>query len=130
MAKFAKFARIAEIEYSDIILSTQDLGHKLRIYVNDKSFIDFFFTRKLKKQRFSIHWERSHIDKNIYRIDNTPDKKWKSVKSFPLHFHNERYDNVEVSPFILKQNYSLEDIFRSFLDFAKGRIVRSTIAAS
>lgn len=66
MEKFSRFARIAEIEFADIVLSTHYLNLKLRIYLKDKSFIDFFFTTQLKKQRFSIHWERYHIDKTIF----------------------------------------------------------------
>ena len=62
MEKFTAFARIAEIEFSDIILSTQDLGQKLRIYLKDKTFIDFFYTTRLKIVRFSIHWESTHIN--------------------------------------------------------------------
>lgn len=62
MEKLATFARIAEVEFSDIVLSTQDLGHKLRIYIKDKTFVDFFYTTNLKTQRFSVHWERTHID--------------------------------------------------------------------
>ena len=61
MEKFAAFARIAEIEFSDIVLSTQYLGNKLRIYLKDTSFIDFFFTTRLQTQRFSIHCERKHF---------------------------------------------------------------------
>lgn len=76
MGKFTIFTRIAEVEFSEIVISSQDLGLKLRIYLRDKSFIDFFYTTRLKTQRFSVHWERQHVDSTIYRIDNTPDKKW------------------------------------------------------
>jgi hypothetical protein len=55
MDKFAKFARIAEIEFADIVISTQNLDLKLRVYLVDKSFIDFFYTQKLKTTRFSFH---------------------------------------------------------------------------
>lgn len=119
MEKFEKFARIAEVEFSDIVLSTHDLGLKLRIYLKDKSFIDFFYTTKLKKQRFSIHWERRHLDKTIFRVDNTPDKKWKKIKTFPLHFHRGKYGIVTIAPFKLKSIFSLEDVFREFLKYAK-----------
>jgi len=51
MEKFSEFARIAEIEFSDIVLSTHYLAHKLRIYLIDKSFIDFYFTTKTKNLR-------------------------------------------------------------------------------
>lgn len=121
MEKFEEFNRIAEIEYSDIVLSTQDLGNKLRIYLKDKSFIDFYFTKTLKIQKFSIHWERSHIDAVIYRIDNTPDKKWESVNTFPIHFHNKNYNKVEPSPFPIKQNEALKHIFRKFLNFVRNK---------
>ena len=36
MGKFTVFARIAEVEYADIVISCQDLGLKLRIYLTDK----------------------------------------------------------------------------------------------
>lgn len=123
MDKFAAFARIAEIEFADIVLSTQDLGHKLRIYVKDKSFIDFFYTTKLKSQRFSIHWERIHVDKTIYRIDNTPDKNWRHVKSFPIHFHHQTYHTVRVPPFTLGKTYKLETILRNFLRFTQQLVI-------
>lgn len=122
MEKFAKFARIAEVEFSDIVLSTHGLDLKLRIYLKDKSFIDFFFTTKLKKQRISIHWERAHLDKTFYRLDNTPDKKWMKINTYPIHFHNSEYSKVRESPFAIKENLSLEVIFRMFLNFSKSKL--------
>lgn len=119
MEKFAAFARIAEIEFSDIVLSTQNLGNKLRIYLKDTSFIDFFFTTRLETQRFSMHWERRHINTGIYRMDNTPDKNWKKVKTFPLHFHNKIYENVGIPPFLVNKQDSLHAFFRRFLQFAR-----------
>ena len=119
MEKFEKFARIAEVEFSDIVLSTQDLGNKLRIYLKDKTFIDFFYTTGLKNQGFSIHWERSHLNNTIYRIDNTPDKKWGKVSSYPIHFHNKIYDKVEAVPFPVNENTLLETVFREFLRFVQ-----------
>ncbi|OGK41976.1 hypothetical protein A3A74_04740 [Candidatus Roizmanbacteria bacterium RIFCSPLOWO2_01_FULL_35_13] len=123
MEKFSKFARIAEVEFSDIVLSTHNLDIKLRIYLKDKSFIDFYFTIKLKTQRFSIHWERNHVDGSIYRVDNTPDRKWKKVESFPLHFHDKTDDKVKGSPFRLRRNFSLQEIFREFLNFVRKKII-------
>ncbi|OGK16534.1 hypothetical protein A2690_04260 [Candidatus Roizmanbacteria bacterium RIFCSPHIGHO2_01_FULL_39_12b] len=122
MGKFTDFARIAEIEYSDIVISCQDLGIKLRIYLTDKSFIDFFYTTKLKATRFAIHWERKHIDNTIYRIDNTPDKKWSKVVTFPTHFHKKTYDKVTVPPFKITQDEKLAVILRRFLQFARSII--------
>src|SRR3990167_4674994 len=118
MEKFARFARIAETEFSDIVISTHDLGHKLRIYLKDKSFIDFFYTEKLKERRFAIHWERNHIDNTFYRLDNTPDPKWKKVKTFPVHFHSQKYNQVDVPSFPTKSP-KLENILRYFLKFVR-----------
>ncbi|MBI2430418.1 MAG: hypothetical protein HYV39_00135 [Candidatus Levybacteria bacterium] len=123
MEKFAAFARIAEIEFSDIVLSTQDLSNKLRIYLKDTSFIDFFFTTKLQAQRFSIHWERRHVDASIFRLDNTPDKNWKKVETFPIHFHSKTYEHVSTPPFPLQQKDTLQRIFRKFLQFTRKNIV-------
>ena len=122
MGKFTKFARIAEVEFSVIALSTQNLGLKLRIYLIDKSFIDFYFTTRTTVKRFSIHWERIHIDKTVYRLDNTPDKKWRKVKTFPIHFHNKKYNLVIKPPFVLKPKISLENIFRIFLQFTEEKL--------
>ena len=116
MEKFTKFARLAETEFPDIVISTHDLGHKLRVYLKDKSFIDFFYSTKSKITRFAIHWERVHLDGNFYRLDNTPDKNWSKVKTYPLHFHDKIYENVTSSPFESK-NKTLLSIFRQFLNF-------------
>ena len=123
MEKFAAFARIAEIEYSDIVLSTQALGTKLRIYLKDTSFVDFYYTTKLGKQRFALHWERVHVDGFIYRIDNTPDKKWNNVSTFPIHFHNKIYKDVTPPPFSMENDLALEKVFRDFFHFVKENIV-------
>ena len=118
MEKFSRFARIAETEFSDFVISTQDLGHKLRIYIFDKSFIDFYFTTELEIVRFSIHWERSHVDNTIVRIDNTPDIKWRKISTYPVHFHDQKYEKVKTPPFDIK-NKSLENILREFLRHAR-----------
>lgn len=118
MGKFAEFARIAEIEFQGIVISTHDLGQKLRIYLKDKSFIDLFFTTRLKTTRFSIHWERKHLDNTIYRLDNTPDKLWRKIKTFPVHFHHQKYENVISSPFLINHKINLKLIFRQFMKFA------------
>ena len=118
MGKFAGFARIAEIEFSDVVISTHDLGHKLRIYLLDKSFIDFFYSVRLRNRRFAIHWERNHLDNTFYRLDNTPDPRWKKVKSFPVHFHSEKYFQVIDPPFTVSAT-NLKSLLRSFLEFVR-----------
>lgn len=121
MGKFTKIARIAEIEFSNIVLSTQDLGTKLRVYCIDKSFIDVHFTENLQTLRFSLHFERNHIDGTIYRIDNTPDKKWKKVSTFPVHFHSKQYSTVVEPPFPAYP-LSIQKTLRSFLKFSQNII--------
>jgi hypothetical protein len=52
----------------------------------------------------------------IYRYDNVPDKKWKSiVAAYPYHFHNGSQDNVVSSPFPLE----IINGFRAFMKFIK-----------
>ncbi len=119
MGQFTVFARIAEVEFSEIVTSSQDLGVKLRIYLVDKSFIDFFYSTRTTILRFAIHWERQHTDATFYRIDNTPDKKWRKVKSFPIHCHYKEYDSVIEPPFQIEKPLNLEQILRNFLRFTK-----------
>lgn len=118
MEKFTKFARLAETEFSDLVISIHDLGHKLRIYLRDKSFIDFFYSTQTTIGRFSIHWERNHIDNTFFRLDNIPDKKWKQVKTFLIHFHFKKYNHIIIPPFETR-SISLPNLLRKFLEFVK-----------
>jgi len=36
--------------------------------------------------KYSLHWERRHINGTIYRYDNA--LHWKNVSTFPDHFHD------------------------------------------
>ena len=42
--------------------------------------------------KYSLHYERRHIDGTIYRYDNAPHHK--QVKTFPKHYHKGREDFV------------------------------------
>jgi hypothetical protein len=66
---------IAEIEFSDIVVGTiiPDIN-ELRIILSDGSFLDIWFSLKLK-DRCSYHWERRALDESIYRHDNAPHKR-------------------------------------------------------
>ncbi len=44
--------------------------------------------------RYSYHWERRAIDGSIYRHDNAPHQKWKSISTYPAHFHSGSETNV------------------------------------
>ncbi len=106
---------IAEIEFSDIVedVVLPDIN-ELRIILIDGSFIDLWFSLKLKG-RYSYHWERKFIDGSIYRHDNAPHKSWENVKTFPKHFHDGDEDRV-------RESYLSEEpgeAIRDFLNFVK-----------
>jgi len=84
---------IAEIEFSDIVEDVIVDLNELRIMLVDGSFIDVWFSLKLKG-RYSYHWERRFIDGSIYRHDNAPHLRWKDIPTFPKHFHNGSEDIV------------------------------------
>ena len=106
--------RIAELEFAAIVVDSQLLGEKLRLYVIDNSLIDVWVARK-RQDRFGFHWERRHLDGTIYRYDNFPDTDWQSVETFPFHFHDGTQANVVASPF----SAEIEPAFREFLAFAQ-----------
>ena len=86
-----------ERRFSDVVLdyfpifSLSGALVKLRIILVDKSFLDVYWSRS---GRFSLHWERRHVNGTVYRHDNAPHEKWRYVKSFPKHFHKGREDRV------------------------------------
>jgi len=84
---------IAEIEFSDIVEDVIVDLNELRIMLVDGSFIDVWFSLKLKG-RYSYHWERRFIDGSIYRHDNAPHLRWKDISTFPKHFHNGSEDII------------------------------------
>jgi len=106
---------IAEIEFSDMVedVVLPDIN-ELRIILIDGSFIDIWFSLKLKG-RYSYHWERKFINGSIYRHDNAPHKSWENVKTFPKHFHDGDEDRV-------RESYLSEEpreAIRDFLNFVK-----------
>ncbi|ODS34351.1 MAG: hypothetical protein SCARUB_00482 [Candidatus Scalindua rubra] len=89
-----KLKEVAEVEFGYIVKDVIIIDiNELRVILRDGSFLDIWFSLKLKK-RFSYHWERRHIDGTIYRHDNAPHKKWEYIKTFPNHFHNEDDEKV------------------------------------
>lgn len=106
--------RIAEVEYADIVVDSQPLGEKARLFLFDASYIDLWLSRKLEG-RFGYHWERGHIDGRVYRYDNFANTAWRNVNTYPRHFHKGGQDLVEAAPFA-------EDLlvgFREFMDFVR-----------
>ncbi|MBU0510437.1 MAG: hypothetical protein KKD28_13945 [Chloroflexi bacterium] len=73
--------------------------------------------------RYSYHWERRLIPANdLYRHDNAPHKKWRSVATFPKHFHNGSESNVVESHI----SNTPEDAMREFLMFVRRKLLSSS----
>jgi hypothetical protein len=109
--------RIAEVEFADIVVDSQRLGEKVRLFVFDASYIDVWLSRKLE-QRFGFHWERSHIDGRSFRYDNFPNTAWRDVSTYPRHFHHGSQDEVVPAPF----SEDLATGFRQFLGFVRDNL--------
>ena len=67
---------------------------KVRVVFVDSSFLDIYWS---PSGRYSLHYERRHINGTVYRHDNAPHKKHQHVKTFPKHFHRGSEDRVEES---------------------------------
>jgi len=109
MVTLESLSRIAELEFSDIVGTTFRLQNKLRILLNDTSFIDVYLSQKIEN-KFGFHWETKDKDLHVYRYDNFPNTKWKELSTFPYHFHNGSQENVILPPF-------KEDVVQGFIEF-------------
>ena len=109
--------RIAKIEFADAVRSVQSIGFKLRIILTDNSFIDVTLSRTIP-DKFGYHWECMDEDGSIYRYDNFHDQNWKSVETFPHHFHKGTKESVERSPF----PPDILNGFRGFMEFVKRKL--------
>lgn len=114
---FESLARIAEIEFSEIVSDSALMGEKLRLFIHDTSYIDIWLSHTLKN-RFGFHWERRHLDGTMFRYDNFPDTEWRAVNTYPRHFHNGSQDAVEAATF----SPDLTEGFRDFLRFAAAKL--------
>lgn len=86
---------------------------KIRIIFFDDSFLDILWS---ETDRYSLHWERRHVNGSIYRHDNAP--HWKNISTYPKHFHSGSEANVTESN--LSENPIKAVI--EFLQFIKGRL--------
>lgn len=111
-------SEIAQVEFADIVVhvSNPDLN-EMRIILADGSFVDIWFSLKLKG-RYSFHWDRRVIDGTIYRHDNAPHRRWNEVKTFPKHFHYGREDRVVESQI----SNVPEEALRDFLLFVRDKM--------
>lgn len=111
--------RIIDTEYADISTDSIISRGKLRAFMCDGSFVDIWFSQKIKG-RFSYHWERRHLDGSIYRHDNFPDINWKNVMTFPKHFHNGSQDAAIES--YLNENPTVG--LHQFMDFIRLKLTK------
>jgi hypothetical protein len=93
MPDLAALKAIIDTEYADIVVDSQITDAKIRVFLSDGSYLDFWWS-EVSLGRFAHHWNRRHIDGTIYRHDNAPHKKRQHVATFPKHYHCEREENV------------------------------------
>ena len=67
---------------------------KLRLYFIDNTFVDIWYSFD---GSYSYHWEQRYVRNLIYRHDNAPHRKWKSISTFPKHCHDGTQLNVTES---------------------------------
>jgi len=64
---------------------------KVRVVMVDGSFLDIYWSPSGK---YSLHYERRHIDGRVFRHDNAPHPKHKHIPTFPKHYHCGSENNV------------------------------------
>ena len=103
LSEFSDLAMAAEI----LRLSTGD-PLKLRLDIVDGSFLDVYIS---VTGQYSDHWERRMIPAgDIYRYDNAPHEKWRSLKSFPRHFHDGAESHVVESELADKSEQAITQV--------------------
>jgi hypothetical protein len=118
MANLSKLAQVATREFSDIVAATTVVRDKVRVVLQDGSYIDFWWSSKIPG-RFAHHWERIHVDGTIYRHDNMPHPQWRNAATFPQHYHEGDPRHV-LDSFLPSE--PPEDALRGFLAFARQKL--------
>ncbi len=114
---YGELAKITETEFADVVLSSRIESAKLRLLIIDGSFVDIWFSQRLKG-RFAYHWERRAINGKIYRLDNRPHEGLKGMRGFPGHFHDGSDEEVKEGEF----NEEPEEALRQFLKLVREKI--------
>ena len=87
-------------------------------------FVDVWFSLKLAG-RYSFRSERRASDGRVYRHDNVPHRRWRSVATFPRHFHDGSEGGLSASHL----SQVPEKVLRQFLAFVRSkRVSASTLA--
>jgi len=116
---FIELVKIAEDEFFDVVLYSQIIAGKLRLHIVDGSYLDVWFSVKIKG-RFAYHWERRMIDGSVYRYDNRPHENLKHMKSYPKHFHDGSDEDIKEGEFGEDPN----EVLRAFLQLVSVKIQR------
>ncbi|MBU1752564.1 hypothetical protein KKG56_01700 [bacterium] len=111
MIELRKLQAIAEENFADIVSETKIVDGKIRIFLIDTSYIDFWWSAEIEG-RFAHHYERGHIDGTIYRHDNMPHLKWAHISTFPQHYHEGSKDNVIESFLVAEPSMSVMEFLR------------------
>jgi hypothetical protein len=89
LATYQALAHLALDEFKDVVVGSTLLGgtpsspNKLRLLLEDASFIDIWLTAD---GDYSYHWERRRQRGLMYRWDNAPHHP--TADSFPAHLHD------------------------------------------
>lgn len=111
---YRHLAFIALREFPDVVVGSEVVEGKLRIFIIDDGFIDIWFSER-KKGVYAYHWERRMVDGTIYRHDNLPDREARPLSTFPKHFHEGAEENIRESHI----NDDPEQAIRQFLTFVR-----------
>ena len=114
--RYLAFLKIAQEEFSDIVVDVELHADRVRLILIDGSWIDVRYPVEAK---FSFHWQRSN---KIYRIDTAPHHK--SIKTFPRHIHFGSEENV-IEDHVLEENVSPEENFKKFMQWVS-KLIRRT----
>jgi hypothetical protein len=114
-----------QLEFADIVIEAHILSlptgdpHKLRLDIVDGSLADIFIS---ESGRYSYHWERRLTPAgDLYRHDNAPHERWRTVATFPKHFHSESEEVVAESYISDKPHQAI----REFLTFVRRKLLAS-----
>ncbi len=115
--------RLAKSFFPDIVtafsvINQYDKNQKLRVYLTDASFVDFYWSSSMPG-RFAHHWERRHIDGTIYRHDNCGHRKHSRISTFPQHFHFGSDEQLQESDLSLDPPTAVT----AFLNFVRSKIL-------
>ena len=109
--RYSDFIReVAKVELASGVVA------KVRVVFVDSSFLDIYWS---PSGRYSLHYERRHIDGTVYRHDNAPHEKHQHIRTFPKHFHRGSEDRVEESHLPEDPIKAVEHFLRFILDLIR-----------